>query len=85
MFKKNKVAELTAIEKIEAAQVRVAQSMEIFRKAEQDVLSAQDDLAAVIESAQSEIATQTEIIKQAESELAYNDRIRQRLSEIQGV
>lgn len=84
MFKKKTTQPLTAVEKIQAAQARVAQSIDVFKKAEEDVIEAQNELAAVIESAQAEIETQTAIIEQAEAEFNYNEKVRTKLSEFRG-
>lgn len=81
---KDKKASLTPEEKIVAAQTRVAQSMDVFRKAEEDVKAAQHELAIVIANAKEEIEAQTKIIEKAEAEFNYNEKIGAKLSEFRG-
>lgn len=82
--KKKEQAPLTPTEQIAAAQARVAQSLDVFRKAEEDVVQAQEELQTVIENAQTEITAQTEIINNAQAELNYNMNIHKKLSEFRG-
>lgn len=84
IIKSKQAPVLTAEEKIVAAQARVAQSMNVFRKAEEDVKEAQEELAKVIMDARAEIDKQTAIIEKAQSEFDYNDKVRLKLSEFSG-